>query len=59
MNGADGHKEIILVTKKIFTGRKESKDFARGNLSVTNESRRGTQRDHLWEEENLHKKRRK
>jgi hypothetical protein len=27
MNGADGHKEIILVTKKIFTGRKESKDF--------------------------------
>jgi hypothetical protein len=59
MNGVDGHKEIILVTKKICTGRKESKDFERGNLSVTNECRRRTQRDHLCEEENLHKKRRK
>jgi hypothetical protein len=27
MNGGDGYREIILVTKKIFTGRKESKDF--------------------------------
>jgi hypothetical protein len=59
MNGVDGHKEIILETKKIFMGRKESKDFGRENLSVTNECRRRTQRDHVWEEENLHKKKKK
>jgi hypothetical protein len=47
MNGVDSPKEIILVTKKIFTGREESKDFARGNVSVMNKP------------ENLHEKKRK
>jgi hypothetical protein len=29
MNGVDSHKEIILVTKKTFTGREENEDFGR------------------------------
>jgi phage pi2 protein 07 len=34
MNDADGQKEIILVTKKIFMERKESKDMGTWNMSV-------------------------
>jgi hypothetical protein len=58
MNVVDEHNETICGKKKTFTRREESKDFGRG-LSLMNEWRRQAQRDHSWNELNLHKKRRK